>query len=871
MTGDAKGGRGSDRLIRFLIRCYPASFRARYGDAMLAFHRERARDSAAWRARVVADHLTSALAEHLRGAPTVVQDVRYALRGLVRRPMFAAIVLATIALGVGANAAIFSVVRGILLRPLPYPHPERVVSFGHKAPEWLASQPEYIDYKRDLRSFEALAAFTEGEGNLATEEDPERVGVAVVTPNFFTVLGMTPAVGRYFAPDEDAHGPVPIAVISYSLWQRRFRGDSAVVGKTLTFNGRTRTVIGVMPKHFDYLSAHTDVWFAMPRINPDSLGDRANHSLFMVGRLRQGVSVESALAEATGDARRQVRDNASRYDPRNPIIPVIARVSDNLVGATRPYLWTLFGAVGFVLLIVCANVANLLLARGEGRRKEMALRTALGASGRRLLTQTFTESVVLAVGGGALGLLLAWGGNRALVALAPSSVPRLDEIAIDWSVFAFTLALSVGAGIVFGVVPALYATRAAPASVLKEGGKTARHAGSHRVRRALVAAEVALAVVTLMGAGVLLRSLANLESNDVGFDARSVFTASVSPLGNFDESRTLTFYAQLLQRVRAIPGVRAAGAARWLPVVDVGGLWGLLPEGQSYETMAQGPMAVPQQVTPGYFAAMGMRVTGRDFNDADRGGGPYVAIVSKLLAKQLWPGVDPLGKRFHLGGTQTYMSVIGVVDDIRSRGFDDKPEPTMYFPLPQTREAAYFMPRAMKLVVRTSGDPMAVAGQVRAIVKSLDPTVPVSNARTLENVVGTSVANRRFSTALIAAFAALALVLAGIGIYGVISYGVSERTFEIGVRMALGAERTRVLALVVRDGVSTALVGGVLGLAGAIAAIRAIRSLLVGITTVDVPTTIIACVALSIVVVAASVVPARRALNVNPTEALRGG
>jgi putative ABC transport system permease protein len=873
-----------DWVIRALIRLYPATFRERYGAAMLAFHRERVREGAlAWH-RILADHLRAAVAEHVhelrqprpvdsnRSSPSMIgQDVRFALRGLVRRPVFASIVIATIALGVGANAAIFSVLNAVLLRPLPYPEPDRVVSFGHKPPTWLASLPEYADYKRDLRSFEAIAAYTESEGNLATPDEPQRVGLAVVSPEFFPVLGVHPLLGRRFAPDEDVVMPATVVVMSYSLWQRRFGGDPAIVGKTISFNGRPRTVVGVMPRHFDYPSPRTDVWLPMARFNPDSVGDRTNHYLFMVGRLRAGVPLERAVNEATTVARRMMRDFAANYDPNAPLVPVIARVSDALVGTTRPYLWTLLGAVGFILLIVCANVANLLLARGEGRRREMAVRTALGASRRRILVQLLTESAVFAMAGGALGLFLAWAGTRALVALAPPTLPRLDQVGLDWAVLAYALATSLGAGVLFGLVPAVRASREAPADTLKAGGRASHQAASRRLRRALVVAEVALAMVMLYGAGMLLRSLVNLQRNDLGFDARSVLTAKVSPPASYDDNRAIAFYAQLLERVRAIPGVTSAGAAGWLPVVDAGGLWGLLAEGQSYDRLPQGPTAVPQQVTTGYFKAMGLPiVSGRDFTDDDRQSGPFVAIVSRALARELWPNADPTGKRFRLGGASTFMTVIGVVNDIRARGFDDTPEPTMYFPYPQTHETAYFMPRPMSLVVRTTTEPLGIANQVKAIVRSLDATIPVSNVRTLERVVGTSVASRRFSTGLLGAFAGLALLLSGIGIYGVISYGVSERRFEIGVRMALGAERSTVLASVLGDGIRMALAGVALGVVGAGVIARVLRSLLVGVPVLDVPT--FAAVASGLVVVAAiaSLVPARRATTISAMEALRG-
>jgi predicted permease len=802
----------------------------------------------------------------------LAQDIRYALRGLARRPLFAGVVIATIALGVGANAAIFSVVRGVLLRPLPYPEPDRVVTVGHTPPTWLASPPELFDYRRDVRSFDGLAAFTRSEGNLATPDEPERVAVAAVSPEFFRVLGMRPLVGRAFLPDEDRVTPATVVVLSYGLWQRRFGGDRAIVGRTIPFNGRPRTVIGVMPRYFDYPSSHVDLWLPMPRFNPDSLGDRANHYLFMVARLRAGVPIARATNEAATVARRMMRDHPNSYDPNAPLGPVIARVSDGLVGPTRPYLWTLFGAVGFVLVIVCVNVANLLLARGEGRRREMAVRAALGASRRRIVAQLLTESTMYAIGGGGFGMLLAWSGTRALVALAPASVPRLEQVGLDWGVLAYALVTSLAAGILFGLAPALRAAREAPAETLKAGGRTSHQGASQRMRRALVIAEVAMSVVMLCGAGVLLRSLVKLQRTDLGFDPRSVLTAKVSPLGNYDEARSIVFFAQVLERTRAIPGVVAAGAAGWLPVVDAGGLWGLLAEGQSYDRLPRGPTAVPQQVTPGYFEAIGLAVVaGREFTDDDRQTGPYVGIVSKSLAQLLWPNADAIGKRFRLGGDSTFMTVVGVVNDIRARGFADTPEPTMYFAYPQTRETAYVMPRSMNLVVRTVGDPLLIANQVKAIVRSLDATVPVSNVRTLEQVVGISVANRRFSTILLGGFATLALVLAAIGIFGVISYGVSERRVEIGVRMALGAGRATVLVSVLGDGIRMALIGVAIGVVGAAAVLRVLRSLLVGVPVVDAGT--FTTVALGLVVVAgiASLIPARRATAISAMEALRGG
>jgi putative ABC transport system permease protein len=894
--------RSGDRAIRLLIRLYPAGFRERYGESIVAFHRARIGEARAagepafkvW-FRIVCDHVASAVAERIvarrahrsaghapftlpdRGDSSMTilaGDVRIALRGLARRPGFAAVVLTTIALGIGANAAIFSVVNAILLRPLPYAHPERVVSFSHEPPQWLTSVPAYFDYKRDATSFEVLSAYTRSEGTIDADGEPERVPLARVTLDFFAALGVTPAAGRFFAGDEDRGNPTTAIIISHGLWQRRYAGDSAAIGRKLLLNGIPRTIVGVMPARFEFPTKQTAIWLPMPRYNLDSLGSRANNSLFVVGRLRPRITVDAALVEATQLARRMMREYPGEFDPQRPLVPHIELVGDQLLKTTRPYLFAMFGAVGFVLLIACANVANLLLARGEGRRKELAVRTALGASGRRLATQLLVECTVLSVGGGLLGLLLAVVGDRALVALAPADVPRLDQVGVDWGVVAFTFVVSIATGLVFGLVPALRAARSAPVDALKEGGKTsggANAAGSRRARGALVTAEVTLAVILLSGGGMLLRSLWNLQSADLGFDERGVLTANVSLLQSaYNDQRSTVFFSQLIERVRMQPGVRAVGAAGWLPVVDAGGLWGVMAEGESYTKKSQ-PNIVPQQVTPGYFKAMGMRlVAGRDFTWEDREGGPYVGVVSEAMAKELWPGQSPLGSRFKLGGGSTWVEVVGVVGDIRSRGFHDTPEPTMYFPYAQTGKSAYFIPRSMNIVVRTDGDPASLITGVRRAVRELDAAVPVAKVRTLEAVVGVSVASRRFSSAMIAGFAVLALVLAGIGIFGVVSYGVSERRFEIGVRMALGAERGNVLALVVSEGMRQAGVGIVIGLIGSVVVARMIRSLLVGVAMVDAPILVAAAAALLIVAAAAALLPARRAIAVQPTEALRG-
>jgi putative ABC transport system permease protein len=879
-------------VIRFLVRLYPRDFRERYGGELLQFHRARMRDNPSLLARIgiVADHLISASALRLQHPasslrlPAVLlssdedsmnlrQDIHYAIRSLAKRPAFAAVVILTIALGVGANSAIFSVVNGVLLKPLPYPHADRLVFFGHQPPQWLISDEQYLFYRDNLRTVEFFAAYTKNEGNLATNAEPERVNIAATTLDFFKTLGVSPMLGRTFAPDENLVRPATVAIISYGLWQRHFGADPHIIGSTINVEGVPRTVVGVMPASFEYPNTETSIWLPLRRFYPDSLGGWGNHYLFGVARLKPGVTPERAQSEANTLARRIMADHPDVFDAKGaPLTPKVNALRDELVGKTRPYLVALLGAVGFVLLIVCANVANLLLARGEGRRREMAVRTALGASHRRLVAQLITESLVLALAGGILGLGIAWAGCRALVAIAPDTLPRLEEVRVDWIVVSFSFAVSLIAGLIFGLFPAVRSSLQPPASNLMGGRTPAQQAGAHRVRSALVVAEVALAMIMLTGAGMLLRSLVNLQRAEMGFDRRSVLTAQVSPnLRTYDDARVARFYQDLLPRLRAIPGVRSAGAAFWLPVVGVGGLWGIEVEGKSYPP-GQGPDAVPQTITPGYFAAMGERVNGRDFTDGDVAGAPLVAIVNQSFAKAIWPNEDALGRRFKLGGRDSsWMTVVGIAPDIRMRGFDDKPEPMMYWPHAQAVKGSYFVPRSMGLVIRTAGEPTSITHQVRAIVHDLDPQIPVSSVRTLEQIVGTSVANRRFSTSLIAGFAALAMLLAAIGIYGVISYMVSERTFEIGVRMALGAEKGSVLALVLRDGVRLALIGIAIGVAGAAGLSRAIRSMLVGVPTIDVVTMLAVAVVLASVAVLASLLPARRATAVSPTEALRGG
>jgi len=875
-----------ERLFRLLLRLYPAAFRERYSRAMLDFHRDRvaaarrARESIAllW-IRIVVDALRSAGAEQLRTLtrgeavlPTLLQDLAYAVRVLARRPGFSAIVILTIALGVGANAAIFTVINGILLQPLPYPHAEQIVSFGHEPPHWLSSEPDFLDYHRELKSFQGLAAYTRGEATISDQDSPERLQLVRATEDFFPVLGVAPLLGRIFVADEYTSQPAKVVILSWPLWQRRFAGDRSIVGRLISIEGVQRTVVGVMPPRFAYPEARTDLWMPIPGFHPGGY-DRDNHYLFMVGRLKPNVRVETAFAEANGLAKRIMRTYPTFFNPREPLTPRIRSIADDLVGGTRPYLFALLGAVGFVLLIACANVANLLLVRGESRFKELAVRSALGASRLRLMIQLVAESLVLASIGGILALAVASLGDRLLVALAPESIPRLDEVRVDWRVVLFTGAVTLATGLVVGLVPGLRATRENGSAALKEAGRTtSTQSASPTARRVLVMAELAIALLTLSGTGMLVHSLWNLQHAQLGFDPRNVFTANVAlSAREYDDARAALFFEQLLTGLRSTPGVAAAGASGWLPVVNAGGLWGVTAEGRTF-VPGQMPSAVPQQITPGYLHAMGLNLlAGRDFASTDGAETPAVAIVSQLLAERLWPNENALGKRMKLGGSNTpFMTVIGIVDDIRARGFADTPEPTMYFPYAQTGKTAYFQPRAMSLVIRTTGNPASIAPATRNAVRQLDPTVPLAHERTMEQIVGISVADRRFATALLAGFALLALLLAGIGTYGVISYGVTQRHYEIGVRIALGAGDRSVLALILSEGLRMSLIGLGVGLIGSLALGRAIRAMLVDVPAIDLPTLAVASAALLAVAFLAAFLPARRATTVSPIAIMRG-
>jgi putative ABC transport system permease protein len=910
--------RWSERAYRVLIYLYPRDFRHHLGDEMRRFAGDRfaaASLQGAWGVMrawlyVLPDLVATAALERvaaLRAAGsrrrraelhpdpaisytsrneemrlTLMQDLRYAIRSAIRRPGFSAIVLSTLALGIGANAAIFSVVNGVLLRPLPFAAPDGIVQITHTEPSWLVSEPEFVDYRDGARSLSGTAAFAVRAATLTGNDAPERVQIARVSAGFFEILGTRPVAGRILVPEDDKRRKPRVVMISHAIWTRRYGADPALVGSQIRINDVPVTVVGIMPAGFDFPTPEVALWVPL-RLNYDTLWTRNNHYLTLIARVAKGSTVARTSTELNAIARRSTVTYPDAYTKDKPLVATVQPIEDVLVGKTRPYLFALLGAVGFVLLIACVNVANLLLARGETRRKELAIRTALGASRARLTLQALLESSVYAVTGGALGLVLAWWGVRLLRAVAPASIPRVANAGIDLRVLAFTIALSLVTGLLFGLAPALRAARKDAGDTLKEGGKTSGHAhGMTSMRGALVVVEVALAVVMLTGAGLMVRSLWKLHQVDLGFDATNVLTMRVDPSFPVaglqappsqaeQQERPARFYQEIMARVRALPGVTAAGAVADLPIGDGNSIWSILLDGQPMTSVSQSPSAMPQQVTPGYFAALGIPIVrGRGFTETDRDGAPLVAVVNEAMVKERWPSRDPIGHTLKmLNDSSPWVTIVGVVKDVRSNGFEGRVPPTMYFPHAQAGKSAYYTPTTMTLVVKTAGDAQALAGPIRQVVRALDPSVPVSRVQTMERVVAASVANRRFSTLLLAGFALLALILGAVGIYGVLSFDVSQRTFEIGLRLALGAQPGQVLGLMLQRGVVLAGIGLAIGLAGAVALTRLIASLLVGVTGTDPLTMAGVTMVLGAAALLASYLPARRATRLDPLLALR--
>ena len=902
----------SERIYRALLHAYPRDFRDEFGDAMVEFHRDRLAHARRESSRlgtarvwlhVSADLLRNALPARidalrrlarrradqraaLRASPSltqdrrkdlmlssVIQDLRFALRGMRRTPAFTFTVIATLALGIGGSVAAFSAVHGVLLRPLPFRDPARLVRLDHYEPYQTVSEPEFVDYKRDARSLGKLAAYQSATVMIAADGkggEPERVQALLVTDEFFTTLGTTMLLGRPFTAEEERRGGPSVVVISHGFWMRRFAGDSTVVGRPLVVNDRPRTVVGVLAPRAEFPSGNVSVWFPK-RLNYDTLWTRNNHYLSVIGRLAPGSSAEQASAEVRALALRFTRDFPETYDQSKPLVASVAPLLDVTVAEVRPYLVTLFGAVLFVLLIACVNVANLVLARSEARRKELAIRSALGASALRVARQAFAESLLLAGIGGVAGVALAAAGVRVLRSIVAATVPRADGIAIDPLVLLFAIGITLATGLLFGILPAARSARSDSADTLKEGGKTSSTRGLGRLRSALVVSEVALSVVTLAGAGLMLRSLWNLQATDLGFQPDHVLAAAVSPPVGYTPEKSIALYQRLGEDTRALPGVVQAAAVEDLPIVQCCSGWSILIDGAPLTTVANSPAATPQKVTPGYFEVMRVGlVKGRTFTAADDATAPPVVVVNETMARTLWPGKDAIGGTVKmLSETSPWATVVGVVRDERLAGLLEDAPATMYFPQAQAGRSAYYVPSLMWLVVRTSGDPAAIASAVRRVIRQAEPLAAIAQVQTMEQAVSASIASRRFATALIAGFAVVALLLAGIGIYGVIAYSVSQREYEIGLRLALGATPAGVARQFLGEGLRTVMIGATIGLVAALGTMRLLRAMFVEVSVTDPATLAFVTLLLVLVAMAASWFPARRASAVDPLGAMR--
>ncbi len=807
----------------------------------------------------------------------VRQDIRFALRRLARSPGFALVAVLTIALGIGANTAIFSVVRSVLLRPLPFAEPDRVVMVWMTWRGWdetWLSEPEVLDIREGARSLDGMAAYSTSAGNLTGDGEPERVATASVTADVFPVLGVTPALGRPFTVEEDQPGSDDVVVLSHGLWQRRYAGDRDIVGRVIRVNGRARTVVGVLPAGLrlpiDYeVERPAELWVPLA-LRVENPGDRGGHYLYGVARMGPGATVERVNAELQQIADGWVEQGLTHPEAR--MRPFAVPVMEHVTGGVRPALMVLLGAVAFVLLIACANVANLLLARADGRRRELAVRASLGAGRGRIMTQLLTESVVLAGVGGLLGLGLAAGGLRLLFSIGGAGVPRVDEVGLDGVVLLFTALVSVLTGVLFGAVPAVQLARGELSSAMRDHAR-GMTAGSSRVRfrRTLVALEVALSVVLVIGAALMMRSFAALQRIDPGFDPEGVLTARISlPQTDYPDAAGIAeFYTQLLARLETMPGVRSAGLVRILPLTGTIGDWGVDIEGR-VEGPGENFHGDWQVVSPGYFETMGMTLReGRFLQPADRADGQPVVVINETMVREYFPGESAIGKRMTLGNQPPWFTVVGVVRDVRHNDMLEAPRTEMYHSYDQFRLGTGFTPGAMTLVLKTERDPLALVGALREQVRALDPDVPLADVTTMDRVAAAALAQPRFTTLLLGIFGFAALLLAAIGTYGVVSWGVSQRTQEIGIRVALGAERNAVVALVVRHGAGAALAGVVLGVLAAVWLTRLMERLLFGVGRLDPMTFVTVPLTLALVALAASLIPARRAVAVDPVIALR--
>jgi putative ABC transport system permease protein len=795
-----------------------------------------------------------------------IQDLKYGLRTMRRGPGFTAVAVLTLALGIGANTAIFSVVNAVLLRPLAYRDPARLVTVLHEG--WKPVAPaNFLDWREQSRSFESIAAAQSWNLTMTGQGQPEQLNVLQTSAEMFHVLGVDAALGRTYTAGEDQPGREHVVVISHGFWQRRFGGSPDVVGRQVTLDGEPYTVVGVMPPDFQFApfwATHAEAW--LPLNLGQRVTDRRGQSLRVFARLKSGVTQEQAQAEMETINKRL----EEQYPRANEGLTVsVDPLHEKVVGKSRPALLVILGAVGFVLLIACANVANLTLAKAASRRKEIAVRIALGAGRWRVIRQLLTESLMLSLAGGGTGLLLAYWSNTALASLGPDTLPRVRTVGLDANVLLFTLGLSVLVGLLFGLAPALRSVKTDLIESLKDRARGSSPDRRHeRVRQLLVVGEIAVSLVLLVGGGLMMRSFLRLTSVEPGFDPRGVLTATVplsGPRYSTDEQRA-AFFQQLTTKLSSLPGVKSASAINHIPLGGDVWTFGFTVEGRPAPPPAERPSAVYRVMRPEYFRTMGATLLkGRDFTERDDAFSPGVVIVNEALARRQWPGEEPLGKRITLNSEGTKQrEVVGVVRDLKQGEWASEPKPEMY--LPHSQDAS---PRSMTLVIRASSDLSELGPEVRREVWAIDKDLPVSQVTGMEDVVAESVGQQRFNTLLIGVFAATALILAAVGIYGVMSHTVAQRTHEIGVRMALGARGRDVLGMIIRQGLLLTLFGLALGLVGALALTRMMNSILYEVSATDPLVFGGVAAALTLSALLACYLPARRATKVDPIEALR--
>lgn len=800
----------------------------------------------------------------------LLQDLRYGFRRLLKSPGFTAIAVLALALGIGASSAIFSVVNAVLLSPLPFRDSDKLMMVWGTQPQLdMApfSPADFLDLRDQNHVFEHIAAYKAQSLNLTGSDEPERIRGAVISASFFSLLNVKPLLGRGFFPEEEEAGNNQVVVVSHGLWQRRFGSNPSLVGQTLTLNAKSYMVIGITSLN-DQFPSWADVWIPLA-FDANETKLRDTHYLNVLARLKPEVTIEQAQADMDIIASRLEQE----YPASNTGIGTrLISLQDQIVGSIRPSLLILLGAVGFVLLIACANVANMLLARSAARQREMSIRAALGASRSRVVRQLLTESVVLAFIGGAFGLLMAIWGIKLLITVSPGTIPRVGEIGIDGSVLAVTFLLSIITGVIFGLAPALQISKPNLNVTLKEGGRSSTQgAGRRSLNSLLVVLEVALALVLLIGAGLMIKSFLRLQKVNPGFDPNNVLTMQVA-LPRFkysDVNHRAAFYQQVLERMKNLPGVQSSGAITSLPLSGNNSSTSFVIEGREMPAAVEKPLSEYRTISPDYFRAMSIPLLkGREFNELDHEKASGVVIINETMARRFFPNEDPIGKRLGLSGPPDWREIVGVVGDVKDLGLDAEPKPESYMPYLQS-SLSYLEYSSMVLVIRTAADPTSMVPTLRGVIQAVDRDQPIYNVKTMEQYLSESISQQQFNTLLLIIFGVVAIVLATIGIYGLMAYSVAQRTHEIGIRMAMGAQHSDVLKLVVGQGMILGLIGVTIGLVAAFALTRVLSSLLYQVSATDPFTFIGLSLLLVTVAMVASYIPAYRATKIDPIIALR--